>query len=106
MRSTWMAAALALIGLVGCGGGGDDGKRTYLACGTTEACLVMQSDVPAEMSCSAPEVSSCSTDGVLGTCQMDDHFLHLTMYVYASGVLSEAEQECTSQGGTWTQAMP
>lgn len=101
MRSTWMGAALALIGLVGCGGGGDD-KRTYMACGTADACLVMQSDVPADMHCSAPEVQSCSTDGVLGTCQTDELVFHMTMYVYASQWLSQAEQECRDEGGTWT----
>jgi len=102
MRSTWMGATLALIGLVGCDSGDD--KRTYMACGNADACAVMQSDVPARMSCAVPEVGSCSTDGVLGTCQVDELVLHTTVYVYAADMLTPMEQDCVSEGGTWTLA--
>lgn len=105
MRSFGVLIALTVAALAGCGGGGSEKeKRTYLACGTSEACLVMQSDVPAEMSCSAPEVLSCSLDGVLGTCQQDVFVLHLTTYVYDAASLVEAQLECQQQGGTWIPA--
>lgn len=107
MRSTWMAAAaLVVLGLVGCGG--DDGPelRTYLACGNAQACGVMQSDVPVEMYCSAPEVPSCPTEGVLGTCWVDYHLFVMTTYVYDADVLYQAERECLADGGVWMPATP
>ena len=105
MRSTWMAAAVAVIGLAGCGGGGsEDRERTYMACGNAQACMVMQSEVPAEMNCSAPEVDSCSSDGVLGRCEVSDGPFHFTMYIYASDLLALAEQECATDGGSWYAA--
>jgi hypothetical protein len=106
MRSIEIAASLAVMSLVACGGGGSEEKRTYLACGTSEACLEMRSDVPAEMSCTAPEVPSCSTQGVLGTCQEDQFVLHLAMYVYDAASLAEAQLECQQQGGSWIPAAP
>ena len=113
MRSTWMAAALVTLvtGLVGCGGDSSPEKRTDMACGNAQGCMVMHSDTPAKMTCSAPEVSSCSTENSLGTCtteQWDPVLgnMSFVLYVYDPSVLEETAQECTDQGGSWTTPTP
>jgi hypothetical protein len=53
----------------------------------------------------ASEVSSCSTSDKLGTCSIQSNGVTMTQTLYSDGglTLSEAQQVCSNDSGTWSQ---
>lgn len=100
MNATRIAAAMLLLGVVGCGGGGS--KEKFLACGNSTGCLTMESEKAVDMTCTAPEVDACSDEGVLGVCVWKVDTVTYTLRIYLEDALDEAEDQCDENDGTWT----